>query len=153
MTCWVPAFSPLTTMSFIFLKAYPSFFSTILSSATFVRTWLKFVIWWQVINILQQDCFKVYCQFVQEGNERKANPLLHRYSFWHINNRQFLTTLWEKKKELLKTMCEKEILHFPFFPLLFVPYRRQDSSIILAISNLSECAFNLVKAKILMFGN
>ena len=26
------------------------------------------------------------------------NPLLHRYSFWCINNRQLLKTLWEKEK-------------------------------------------------------
>ena len=29
------------------------------------------------------------------------NPLLHKYSFWHINNRQLLKTLWEKKKLLV----------------------------------------------------
>ena len=29
------------------------------------------------------------------------NPLLHRYSFWPINNRQLLKTLWEKKKLLV----------------------------------------------------
>ena len=28
------------------------------------------------------------------------NPLLHRYSFYHINNRQLLKTLWVKKKLL-----------------------------------------------------
>ena len=30
-----------------------------------------------------------------------VNPLLHRYSFYHINNRQLLKTSWEKKKLLL----------------------------------------------------
>ena len=29
------------------------------------------------------------------------NPLLHRYSFWHINNRQLLKTLWENNKLLV----------------------------------------------------
>ena len=29
------------------------------------------------------------------------NPLLHKYSFWCINNRQLLKTLWEKKKLLI----------------------------------------------------
>ena len=35
------------------------------------------------------------------------NPLLHRYSFQHINNRQLLKTLWEKKK-----LRNKQFLHF-----------------------------------------
>ena len=29
------------------------------------------------------------------------NPLLHRYSFWSINNRQLLKTFWEKEKLLV----------------------------------------------------
>ena len=31
----------------------------------------------------------------------RINPLLHRYSFWCINNRQLLKTLWEKEQFLL----------------------------------------------------
>ena len=31
----------------------------------------------------------------------RFNPLLHRYSFWRINNRRLLKTLWEKKKLLI----------------------------------------------------
>ena len=30
-----------------------------------------------------------------------VNPLLHTYSFWRINNRQLLKTVWEKKKLLI----------------------------------------------------
>ena len=30
-----------------------------------------------------------------------VNPLLHKYSFWLINNRQLLKILWEKKKLLV----------------------------------------------------
>ena len=32
--------------------------------------------------------------------EKVLNPSLHRYSFWCINNRQLMITLWEKKKLL-----------------------------------------------------
>ena len=31
------------------------------------------------------------------------NPLLHKYSFWRINNRQLWKTLWEKKKLLVRS--------------------------------------------------
>ena len=33
------------------------------------------------------------------------NPLLHKYSFWRINNQQLLETLWEKEKFLLFPQC------------------------------------------------
>ena len=29
------------------------------------------------------------------------NPIVHRYSFWHINTGQLLKTLWEKEKLLI----------------------------------------------------
>ena len=32
---------------------------------------------------------------------KSVNPLLHKYLFWRINNRQLLKTLWEKKKLLV----------------------------------------------------
>ena len=31
----------------------------------------------------------------------RVNPLLHKYSFWRMKNRQFLKTLWEKEKLLV----------------------------------------------------
>ena len=30
-----------------------------------------------------------------------VNPLVHKYSFWHINTRQLLKTLWEKQKLII----------------------------------------------------
>ena len=41
------------------------------------------------------------------------NTLLHRYSFQHINNRELLKTLWEKKKLLIMS-------NFFFFPQCFL---------------------------------
>ena len=32
------------------------------------------------------------------------NPLLHRYSFRHVNNRQLLKTLWENEKLLITSI-------------------------------------------------
>ena len=50
------------------------------------------------------------------------NPLLHRYSFWCIDNRQLLKTLWEKweiarnEQFLLFLQCFllSQIIVFPF---------------------------------------
>ena len=43
------------------------------------------------------------------------NPLLHRYSFWCINNRQLLKTFWEKEKLLI---LNEQFLLFPHCFLL-----------------------------------
>ena len=48
---------------------------------------LKVEIMWERVNPLP--------------NNINFNPLLHKYSFYHINNRLLLKTLWEKKKLLV----------------------------------------------------
>ena len=45
-----------------------------------------------------------------------SNPLLHRYSFWNINNRRLLKTLWEKEKLLVTS-------YFSFSHNVFYPIR------------------------------
>ena len=51
------------------------------------------------------------------GKGLTLNPLLHRYSFQHINNRQLLKTLWEKKKFLVTSS-------FFFSNYVFSPIRK-----------------------------
>ena len=50
--------------------------------------------WMGFTDILETNTFLV-------GRYWDLNPLLHRYSFWPINNRQLLKTLWEKEKLLV----------------------------------------------------
>ena len=45
----------------------------------------------------QNHCLTLY-------QTTKFNPLLHKYSFWCINNRQLLKTLWEKEKLLVRAI-------------------------------------------------
>ena len=45
--------------------------------------------------------------------KRGFTPFHHRYSFWHINNRQLLKTLWEKEKLLITS-------NFSFFQQCFL---------------------------------
>ena len=40
------------------------------------------------------------------------NPLLHRYSFWRINNRQLLKKLWKKKKLLITSKSPFSTIFF-----------------------------------------
>ena len=63
--------------------------------------------------------FSCYCKYKGYYN---FNPLLHRYSFWRINNRQLLKTFWgieaitRNEKFLLIPQCFhlNQIIVYPF---------------------------------------
>ena len=63
-----------------------------------------------LLTVISKDLFCRHPGLVWE----RLNPLLHRYSFWRINNRQLLKTLWEKEK----IACNEQFLLFPQYFLL-----------------------------------
>ena len=75
------------------------------------------------------------------------NPLLHRYSFWCINNRQILKTLWEKEKLLV--MSNFSFSHNVFLLYLFLHLSTFDI-ISLFAAELEECKIG-ISPKGLMF--
>ena len=67
--------------------------------------------YWQKTKLIDTSNFsffqRVFKRFVLQTNKNKGlfgkglifHPLLHKYSFCRIKNRQLLKTLWEKKQE------------------------------------------------------
>ena len=53
--------------------------------------------YWHFVQIFSMPIHSI------ELSLKPVNPLLHKYKFWCINNKQLLKTLWETKK-LLVTM-------------------------------------------------
>ena len=66
------------------------------------------------ISFFRHLCFVVYKCFQLVTVLKfviwlRVNPLLHKYSFRRINNRQLLKTLWEKEE----IACNKQLILFP----------------------------------------
>ena len=57
-------------------------------------------LYYNQLNLLLESSFDIP-KVDWQSIFKLLNPLLYRYSFWRINNRQLLKTLWEKEKLLI----------------------------------------------------
>ena len=98
---------------------FPTMFSTLPKSN--FNFWFTFIL--SSANAFNFDQSKIlsFGKELTEMGQVTIYPLLLRYSFWLINNRQLLKTLWEKEK-LLVTIFSTQIIVSSFVHIFLTLY-------------------------------